>query len=159
MAADRGRVELTGVSDFDLLLGLGRHFPRGRYTFAGPYVVYAGYEARDLQTSGTLIVDRVLIDSTTGLAYGSPVRTSGWIDIPEPYGFHLSGRATRLDLRLLPPNVPVPHIRSSLTFDYDAVGRFRRPVLTGSATFTDSTFLDARVAAGAHGTSIHPVRV
>ncbi len=143
---------LTGVADFDLLLGMGRHFPRGRYTFAGPHVVYAGYEARDVRTSGTLIVDRVLIDSAIGMAYGSPVRASGWLDIPEPYGFHLAGRATRLDLRLLPPSVPVPRIRSSLTFDYDATGRFRRPVLTGTATFADSTFLDARVAAGSHGT-------
>ena len=142
---------LTGVSDFDLLLGLGRHFPRGRFTFAGPHVVYAGYEATDLKTSGTLIVDRVLLDSTTAVAYGSPFRTSGWIDIPEPYGFHLTGRATKLDLRLLPPDVPVPHMRSNLTFDYDAVGRFRRPFLTASATFADSTFLDARIASGGHG--------
>ena len=143
--------ELTGVSDFDLLLGLGRHFPRGRYTFTGPHAKYAGYEARDVRTAGTLIVDRVLIDSATGLAYGSPVRASGWIDLPEPYAFHLVGQITRLDLRLLPRTVPVPHIRSSLTFDYDATGRFRNPVLAGTATFKDSTFLDARVAAGAHG--------
>jgi autotransporter translocation and assembly factor TamB len=142
---------LTGKSDFDLLLGLGRHFPRGRYTFAGPHVVYAGYEARDLRTSGTLIVDRVLIDRATAVAYGSPVRAAGWIDIPEPYGFHLTGQATRLDLRRLPADVPVPHLRSSLTFEYDAVGRFRNPVLSGSATFGDSTFLDARITAGAHG--------
>ena len=45
--------ELTGVSDFDLLLGLGRHFPRGQYTFTGPYVKYAGYEMRDVRTAGT----------------------------------------------------------------------------------------------------------
>ena len=143
--------DLTGVSDFDLLLGMGRHFPRGRYTFTGPYVMYAGYEARDVRTAGTLIVDRVLIDSMTGVAYGSPVRASGWLDLPEPYGFHLVGHATRLDLRLLPRIVPVPHLRSSLTFDYDATGRFRNPVLAGTATFKDSTFLDARIAAGAHG--------
>ena len=143
--------ELTGESDFDLQLGLGRHFPRGRYTFAGPHVVYAGYEARDVRTSGTLVVDRVLIDRTTAVAYGSRIRAAGSIDIPEPFGFHLTGQASRLDLRLLPADVPVPHLRSSLTFEYDAVGRFRNPVLTGSATFDDSTFLEARIAAGAHG--------
>jgi len=143
--------ELTGVSDFDLLLGLGRHFPRGQYTFTGPYVKYAGYEMRDVRTAGTLIVDRVLIGSATGMAYGSPVHASGWIDIPEPYSFHLVGQLARLDLRLLPASVPVPHIRSSLTFDYDATGRFHSPVLAGTATFKDSTFLDARVAAGSHG--------
>jgi autotransporter translocation and assembly factor TamB len=144
--------DLTGIADFDLLLGLGRHFPRGRYTFEGSHVLYAGYEAANVRTSGTLIVDRVLVDSATAVAYGSPVRASGWIDIPEPYGFHLVGRATRLDLRLLPPDVPVPHLRSNLTFDYDATGRFRKPVLAGSAAFADSTFLDARIATGARGT-------
>src|SRR6185503_11636092 len=92
--------DLTGVADFDLLLGMGRHFPRGKFTFAGPHVLYAGYEARDVRTSGTLIVDRVLIDTATGVAYGSPVRASGWIDLTEPYNLHLVGNATRLDLRL-----------------------------------------------------------
>ena len=143
--------DLTGVADFDLLLGLGRHFPRGKFTFAGPHVLYAGYEARDVRTSGTLIVDRVLIDTATGFAYGSPVRASGWIDLPEPFNFHLVGQATRLDLRLLPSTVPVPRMRSSLTFEYDATGRFRNPVLAGRATFDESTFLDARIAAGGHG--------
>ena len=143
--------DLTGVADFDLLLGLGRHFPRGRYTFAGPHVIYAGYEATDLRTRGTLIVDRVLIESTAAVAYGSPVRAAGWIDLPAPYGFHLTGTATRLDLRRIPSNVPVPHLRSSLTFDYDATGRFQNPVLAGTAVFADSTFLDARVGAGARG--------
>ena len=144
--------DLTGVADFDLLLGLGRHFPRGKFTFAGPHVLYAGYEARDVRTSGTLIVDRVLIDTSTGFAYGSPVRASGWIDLPEPFNFHLVGQATRLDLRLLPSTVPVPRMRSSLTFEYNATGRFRNPILAGRATFDDSTFLDARIAAGGHGT-------
>jgi autotransporter translocation and assembly factor TamB len=143
--------DLTGVADFDLLLGLGRHFPRGRYAFAGPHVIYAGYEATDLRTKGTLVVDRVLIESTAAVAYGSPIRAAGWIDLPPPYGFHLTGTATRLDLRRLPANVPVPHLRSSLTFDYDATGRFQNPVLAGTAVFADSTFLDAQVGAGARG--------
>ncbi len=143
--------DLTGGSDFDLLLGLGRHFPRGKYTFNGPHVLYAGYEAFDVRTAGTLIVDRVLVQSFTGIAYGSPVKAAGSIDLPEPYNFHLVGEARQMDLRRLPPTVPVPHLRSSLTFDYDATGRFRNPVLIGRATFKDSTFLDARVAAGSHG--------
>jgi autotransporter translocation and assembly factor TamB len=143
---------LTGVGDFDLLLGIGHHFPRGSFTFVGPRVVYAGYEARDVRARGTLIVDRVMVTNATGVAYGSPVRATGWIDIPEPYGFHLTGRATNLDLRRLPATVPVPHMRSSLTFDYDATGRFAHPMIMGNAAFEDSTYLDARIAAGARGT-------
>jgi autotransporter translocation and assembly factor TamB len=145
------RSDLTGVADFDLLLGLGRHFPRGKYTFAGPRVVYAGYEASNLRTTGTLIVDRVLVSSASGSAYGSPFTAAGWIDIPAPYGFHLVGQAVSMDLRKLPADVPVPHIRSNLSFTYDATGRFQTPFLTGSAVFKDSTFLDARVAPGARG--------
>ena len=146
------KTNLTGVADFDLLLGIGRHFPRGPFTFVGPHVLYAGYEARDVRTKGTLIVDRVLVDNATAVAYGSPVRASGWIDIPEPYGFHLVGHATNLDLRRLPDNVPVPHMRSNLTFDYDATGRFANPMIVGNAAFENSTFLDARISAGARGT-------
>src|SRR3954469_20762400 len=144
--------DLTGVADFDLLLGLGRHFPRGRFTFSGPHVVYAGYEARDFRTKGTLVVDRVLVVNPAGAAYGSAFQAVGWIDLPEPYGFHLSGRAGHLDLRRLPPDVPVPFKRSDLTFDYNATGRFQRPVLVGSALFGESTFLDAHVLTGSRGT-------
>jgi autotransporter translocation and assembly factor TamB len=143
--------DLTGVADFDLLLGLGRHFPRGAFTFAGPHVLYAGYEARDFRTKGTLIVDRVLVNNATGTAYGSSFQAAGWIDLPEPYGFHLTGRAGHLDLRQLPPTVPVPRMRSNLTFAYDATGRFQNPVLVGTASFDDSTFLDAQIASGSRG--------
>jgi len=146
------RSDITGAADFDLLLGLGRHFPRGTYRFAGPRVVYAGYEASGFHSTGTLIVDRVMVGSASGVAYGSAFTASGWIDIPAPYGFHLLGHAASMDLRRLPTDVPVPHMRSNLAFTYDATGRFERPFLAGSAVFDDSTFLDARVAAGARGT-------
>jgi autotransporter translocation and assembly factor TamB len=144
--------DLTGVADFDLLLGLGRHFPRGPFSFAGPHVVYAGYEASGFKTKGTLIVDRVLVENATGSAYGSAFQASGWIDLPEPYGFRLAGRATHMDLRQLPATVPVPRMRSNLTFAYEATGRFHNPVLVGSAAFDDSTFLDAQIASGSRGT-------
>jgi autotransporter translocation and assembly factor TamB len=146
------RSNITGAADFDLLFGIGRHFPRGTFTFAGPRAVYAGYEATNVRTAGTLVVDRVLVSSAAGIAYGSPFTASGWIDIPSPYGFHLVGEARSMDLRQLPADVPVPHMRSNLSFSYDATGRFERPFLAGSAVFNDSTFLDARVFAGARGT-------
>src|SRR5882672_2002850 len=93
-----------------------------------------------------------MVDSATAVAYGSPVRATGWIDIPEPYGFHLAGHAAHLDLRQLPKTIPVPHMRSDLAFDYDSTGRFANPVLVGSAAFDDSTFLDTRISGGARGT-------
>ena len=60
--------DLTGVADFDLLLGLGRHFPRGRFTFTGPHVCMRDTRRATSATTGTLIVDRVLVDNANGIA-------------------------------------------------------------------------------------------
>src|SRR5262249_43243964 len=35
--------DITGHVTFDLALELGRRFPRGRYTFAGPHAMYLSY--------------------------------------------------------------------------------------------------------------------
>jgi translocation and assembly module TamB len=57
--------------------------------------------------------------------------------------------------------VPVPHVESLLTFDYDVSGRFSDAYIAGSAAFADSRFLGARLGAGATGTidtSAAPIR-
>jgi hypothetical protein len=56
-----------------------------------------------------------------------------------------------VDLRQVPRAVPVPHVESTLAFDYDVTGRFTMPFIRGSAMFADSEFLDARIVAGATG--------
>ena len=61
------------------------------------------------------------------------------------------GNARQVDLRKLPPAIPVPHVDSLLAFDYDVVGRFSSAYIAGGATFADSQFLGARVLTGAYG--------
>ena len=142
---------ITGSATFDLLLGLGRHFPRGTFTFDGPEVVYAGYEAANVRATGRLVEGRALISRATMTAYGSPVTTTGWLGLPAPYEFALTGHASHMDLRRLPASVPLPKLPSDLTFDFDARGRFQNPVLAADAIFGASTFLDAAIEPGTTG--------
>ena len=151
---------VTGSATFDLLLGVGRHFPRGTFLFDGPDVVYAGYEATHVRADGRLVEDRALINRATMTAYGAPISTTGWLGLPAPYEFALKGHATRLDLRRLPASLPLPKLRSDLTLDFDARGRFQNPVLAADATFGASTFLDAVIEPGTIGridTSADPI--
>ena len=152
---------ITGRVDFDLLLGLGRHFPRGTFNFSGPHAMFVGYEASPLAARGRLTADRAELAAITGTAYGSPVNARGWIAIAAPYDFHLIGHARGLDLRKLPPTVPAPKIETALTMAFDATGRFQDPYLTGTAVFERSIVLGAEVNAGARAsldTSTLPTR-
>jgi autotransporter translocation and assembly factor TamB len=152
---------ISGHAEFALLLGLGRHFPRGPFSFTGPRAVYLGYEATDVRATGRLVPDRAEIAQSSGTAYGSRFTARGWIGIPAPYEFQLSGDARALDLRRLPSSVPVPRVATTLSFAYDARGRFQKPFLDGSATFHPSSVLGAQVSEGTTGaldTSATPTR-
>lgn len=153
--------DITGRAEFDLLLGLGRHFPRGSFRFAGPRARYLGYEATEVRARGRLVPGRAEIAQATGRAYKSAFSAGGSIDIDAPYNFRLSGSAASLDLRQLPRDVNVPRVPTLLHFDYDARGRFQRPFLAGSATFRQSVVLGATIEEGTVGsldTSVSPTR-
>lgn len=154
--------DITGHVTFDLALELGRHFPRGVYTFAGPHVMYMNYTGDNLRARGQITASSVLIANATAVAYGANVNTSdGTIGIDAPFPFRFQGTAANVDLRRVPVNVPVPHVDSVLTFEYDATGQFDDPFINGRATFADSRFLGAAVGAGAIGsvdTSQKPLR-
>jgi len=144
--------DISGAVDMDLDLQLGGHFPRGAFTFRGPHAAYLDYEADDVVARGTITPTEVRIASATATAYGANVRLAGsTLAIDAPYGFHFVGKANGVDLRQVPRAVPVPHVESTLAFDYDVTGRFTMPFIRGSATFADSEFLDARIVAGATG--------
>jgi autotransporter translocation and assembly factor TamB len=145
---------ITGRVEFDLALELGRHFPRGIYHFAGPHAMYLNYAADDLDARGQITASEVLIARATGRAYGAGVATSnGSIGIDSPYPFRFAGRVDRIDLRRVPQPVPVPHVESLLTFDYDVSGRFSQPFIAGRATFfAPSVFLGASLGSGTTGT-------
>src|SRR4029450_2019526 len=86
-------------------------------------------------------------------AYGARVTThDGSIGIDSPFVFRFQGRVTEVDLRNVPPTVPVPHVESTLTFDYDVNGQFTRPFIAGQAIFAPSTFLGAALGDGLVGT-------
>lgn len=156
-----GVSRITGRAEFDLVLGLGRHFPRGAFTFSGPRARYVGYEATHVTAKGRLTQDRAELERAAGTAYGAPATARGWISIAAPYTFHLAGDLRALDLRRLPLTVPVPRIETSLAFDYDARGRFQEPYLSGEATFLRSSVLGATISPGTKGaldSSTEPVR-
>jgi hypothetical protein len=144
--------DITGDATFELDLHLGGRFPGGTFTFTGPHAAYLGYEADEVAARGRITDTDVLIASMTATAYGANIRlSSSTLAIDSPYAFHFVGRADGLDLRQLPPEVPVPHVESTLALDYDVAGRFVTPYIRGSAVFRDSEFLDATIARGATG--------
>jgi translocation and assembly module TamB len=144
--------DITGHVTFNLALELGRRFPRGMYFFAGPHAMYMNYEADAVKARGQITATHVLIAEADATAYGAKVTTrDGSIGIDAPFPFHFQGTTTRIDLRRLPTTIPVPHVESMLTFDYDVDGRFNDPFITGRAAFAESVFLGAAVRAGTVG--------
>ena len=143
---------ISGRVTFNLALELGRHFPRGMYTFEGRHAMYMGYEADDVRARGQLTATSALVASAEAVAYGARVTTAdGSIGIDGPFPFRFQGRVDGIDLRRVPATVPVPRVESRLTFDYDVSGRFSNPYIIGGATFDRSRFLGATVGAGTVG--------
>jgi len=144
--------DISGHVTFNLALELGRHFPRGLYTFEGRHAMYMGYQADDVRARGQLTETSALIAAADAVAYGARVTTAnGSIGIDGPFPFRFQGRVNGIDLRRVPATVPVPRVLSLLTFDYDVSGRFSDPYIIGNATFDRSLFLGATVGAGTVG--------
>jgi hypothetical protein len=143
---------ISGRAEFDVALRLGRGIPLGPYVFAGSHAAYAGYQADQVRIRGTITEREWRIANGSAVAYGSRVNLSnGAITLSTPHPFYFQGTASGVDLRRLPPNVPVPHVESVLAFGFDVGGQFVRPVIQGEARFEDSEFIGAHVAEGATG--------
>ena len=144
--------DITGHVTFDLALELGRHFPRGSYTFDGAHAMYMGYEADDVHARGKITKTAVLVTDAKARAYLADVTTTnGSIGLDDPFPFRFAGVTTALDLRRVPKSVPVPQVESTLTFDYDITGQFSNAFVAGHATFAQSRFLGAVIGAGTTG--------
>ena len=146
--------DISGRVAFDLDLQLGRRggFPRGPYTFEGSHAGFMAYAADNVRARGRITETEAVIAEATAVAYGADVRIdAGAIGISSPYPYRFRGTAQQVDLRKLPPAIPVPHVDSLLAFDYDVVGTFSSPYIAGGATFANSQFLGARVLPGAYG--------
>ena len=110
------------------------------------------YAADNVRARGQLTATEVLIAAAEASAYGAAVTTrAGSIGIDAPFPFRFHGRTAGIDLRRVPGTVPVPHVESLLTFDYDVSGRFAEPYIAGHATFALSEFLGATIRDGTVG--------
>src|SRR6185295_11607801 len=107
----------------------------------------------NVRARGTLTDDAALVAEATATAYGAAVTlTQGSIGIKEPFPYHFPGTIAGLDLRQVPPTVPVPRVESSLNFEYDVNGTFSEPFNTARARFSPSEYLGARIGDGMIGT-------
>ena len=144
--------DISGRVEFDFALNLG-HVPTGPYTFAGGHAAYFGYEADDINATGTIVSNQARIAKASARAYGAGVAlTNSTISFDLPYRFRFAGHITEIDLRDVPESVPIPHVESTLTFDYDVTGQFSSAFVKGRAEFAPSTFLGAEIRDGGSGT-------
>ena len=112
-----------------------------------------GYEADDVVAQGQLTPTETVIARATAIAYGANVLvTAGTIGLDAPFPYRFAGRADGVDLRRLPPDVPIPHVESTLVLGYDVHGQFSDGFIIGQADFDASQFLDASIGAGTRGT-------
>jgi hypothetical protein len=145
--------DITGRVTFDLDLDLGRHFPRGTYAFDGSHAAFAGYGGDNVRARGQLTATEVQITQATAVAYGANVTAIGsTIGLDAPFPFRFDGAVSGIDLRRIPPQVPVPHVESALTFTYTVTGQFTEPYIIGRAAFQPSGFVGASVGGGTIGT-------
>ena len=140
--------DISGRVEFDFALNLG-HPPTGPYTFTGSHAAYFGYEADDIRATGTIVSNEARIAKGSARAYGAGVTLNGsTISFDLPYRFRFAGHITEVDLRDVPKTVPIPHVESTLTFDYDVTGQFTSAFVKGRAEFSPSTFLGAEIRGG-----------
>ena len=141
--------DITGRVAFDLDLNLGS-FPRGSFTFDGAHAAFMGYAADNVHAEGTLTDTEARISRLAGAAYGSNVTAGAGsaIGLAAPYPFRFRGTMAGLDLRRVPAGIPVPHVESTLTLDYDITGQFEDAHIIARGVFQPSVFLGAGLGAG-----------
>src|SRR5205807_4046004 len=84
--------DITGHVTFNLALELGRHFPRGMYTFDGPHAMYMDYSGDQVHAHGQITPTAVLVAAAAAMAYGARVTThDASIGIDDPFPFRFQG--------------------------------------------------------------------
>jgi hypothetical protein len=121
----------------------------GSFTFRGPTVVAAGYQARNVKATGTFAEGRINLDASAG-AYGGTATSRGFIALPapgRPVAFDLRGSANHVDLRNLPARLRVPKLATDLsTSEYHVAGS--GTAITGTAVLNRSTVEGATLEQG-----------
>jgi len=151
----RQRSDITGRAQIDLDVAESpakapiNERLRGRFSFTGPRVLAAGYDARDVRVTGRLAGRRIELDGR-GKAYGGSATAKGFIVTPSgrlPASFDLAGRADGVNLRNLPASIGAPRVTTNLSVAHYRVRR-QGGVIEGSATVNRSTVEGATVADG-----------
>lgn len=137
--------DITGHAEVDLRLPSGRAPLRGTYAVNAARVQVAGYDARDVVARGR-IDGRVIRVNGAATAYGGRATAVGTVRMRQPVAFDLSGHATGVDLRNLPPVFKAPGVPSRLQFDYTLRGR--GSVYSGDVRLDESTLAGASIAPG-----------
>ena len=142
----RQRSDITGRAQVDLEVAAApanapfNERMRGRFTFAGPRVVAAGYDVRNVRVSGTLAGRRIELDGR-GVAYGGSATAKGFIVTPsgrQPLSFDLAGSANGVNLRNLPASTGAPRVTTNLSLASYHV-RGSGSTIEGNATLNRST--------------------
>lgn len=160
------RSDITGRATLDLEVAAApadapfNERLRGSFSFAGPRVAAAGYEASDVRARGSIDGPRIDLDARAS-AYGGAATAKGFIVTRSgrrPFAFDLSGSAEDLDLRGLPRSIGAPDVETDLSVaEYHVQGaggtvegtaRLNRSTVEG-AVLGDGTVAGFQVSPGA----------
>ena len=117
------RSDITGRARLDIeVAGTPEAAPilertRGTFTFTGPRVVAAGYQASNVDVSGRIQGPRISLDGRAA-AYGGTATAKGFVVAPaknRALSFDLQGSANDLDLRNLPASTGAPQLATDLS--------------------------------------------
>jgi autotransporter translocation and assembly factor TamB len=152
------RSDITGQARVDLRFAsapASRPFGdriAGSFTFRGPTVLAAGYQARNVKATGTFADGRITLDASAA-AYGGTGTAKGFVGLAapgRPVAFDLRGSADRVDLRNLPARLRVPKLATNLSVaEYHVAGA--AGAVTGTAVLHRSTVEGATLAEGTSG--------
>ncbi|HEU4939102.1 MAG TPA: translocation/assembly module TamB domain-containing protein [Vicinamibacterales bacterium] len=121
----------------------------GTFAFAGPHVVAAGYEARNVKLSGKIDGPKITLDGRAA-AYGGSATARGVIVTPakgRAIAFDLRGGAERVDLRNLPASTGAPRLATNLSVsEYHVTGQGSS--IQGTARLHESTIEGATFSSG-----------
>ncbi|HXH05479.1 MAG TPA: hypothetical protein VNI83_02700, partial [Vicinamibacterales bacterium] len=144
LADPRLASRLTGRAGFTLVLPPGgMEALRGTWSFRGPEVRVAGYDAQDVEADGRIERGRIVFGGRAA-AYGARATAAGVLRLPRGdrrLALEVSGRLAGADLRRLPPTLRVPPLASDLAGTY----RLR---LDGNSVVGEST-LERSIVEGA----------
>jgi autotransporter translocation and assembly factor TamB len=158
------RSDITGRARLDIeVAGTPKAAPilertRGTFSFTGPRVVVAGYQASAVNVGGRIQGSKISLDGRAA-AYGGTATAKGFVVAPaanRPLSFDLQGSAKGLDLRNLPASTGAPQLATNLS-----IARYRvrgsGKTIEGEAQLNRSTVEGATVADGTVATfSLEP---